>query len=314
MSALRSATEIRRPRSAWLRSASPAFLLVANANASGLDGHREIVEGVGLLLRLQGGRVETVVTASIDELASLLDVEDGSRRVVLLGGDGTLHAVANLPGRKPELALLPAGGANNVARSLGIPTELRAASELAVHGSARPLDLIAATSGERRYLAVEGVSVGFHALARARYRSANSADLAAGLAAGLTALARFRPISVAIESDGAAEVRTIGQLFAANLPLYGPGLRVAPDADPTDGLLDLVAIEVAGRPALVAMLARLRHGTHLGRAGVRTWRARRVRIATGGRSPVIADATNLGPGPVELSVEQAAVTVVVPPR
>ncbi len=304
---------LRQARAPRLRLASPPLLLVANGNASGLGGRKDLVDGAVRLLRLSGASVEARVTASVDELAAAVSAL-GERRLVLLGGDGTLHAVANLPGPKREVALLPAGRANNVARSLRIPTDLGAAAALAANGRPRPLDLIVAESRERRSLAVEGVSVGFHALARARYHSQNSADVAAGVTAGLGALARFRPLCVAIESDGAVEVTRLAQLFVANLPLYGFGLRVAPDADPADGLLDLVAIETPGRPALLAMLARLRRGTHLGRPGVRTWRAERVRIATGGRSPVIADSTNLGPGPVELAAVPAALDVVVPVR
>ncbi len=298
---------IRRPRSAEAES-----LLVANANASGLGGRRELVDQVGHALRLSGARVETRITASIDELVSLVDDEDGSRRLALLGGDGTLHAVANLRGPKREVALLPAGRANNVARSLGIPTDLRAAAEVAVRGSVRSLDLIAAESDGQRYLAVEGVSVGFLALARARYRAPNSADLLAGATAGLATLARFRPLCLGLESDGVAEVTKLNQLFVANLPLYGFGLEVAPHADPADGLLDVVAIDGTGRLALPMMLGRLRRGTHLARPGVRAWQARRVRIATRGRSPVIADSTNLGSGPVDLSVVPAALDLVVP--
>ena len=293
--------------------AASRLLLVANANASGLAGRRELVDGASWLLRRLGARVETRLTTSIDELSALVH-EDGGRRLVLLGGDGTLHALANLGGPRPEVALLPAGRANNVARSLGIPTDLRAATALAVGGSSRPLDLIAVENGDARYLAVEGVSVGFHALARAGYRGTNSADLVAGAAAGLGTLARFRPLCFAIESDGAAEVATLSQLFVANLPLYSFGLRVAPAADPADGLLDLVAIEAMSRASLVATMVRLRRGTHLGQPGVRTWRASRVRISTGGRSPVVGDSTVLGPGSVELTVEREALSLVAPSR
>lgn len=121
------------------------------------------------------------------------------RELALVGGDGTVHAAANLAGPLPELALIPAGSANNIARGVGIPTDARAAAEVAVNGVARPLDLIEARTDDRRYLAVEGVSDGFLALARARYRSRNSADVSAALASGLAALARFRPVCVALE-------------------------------------------------------------------------------------------------------------------
>jgi diacylglycerol kinase (ATP) len=312
MSVAPAALDLHRPRRIGPRSAEADLLLVANANASGLGGRRALVDQVGSLLSLDGARVETRITRSIEEVEELLHDEGNARRLVLLGGDGTLHAIANVPGPKYEVALLPAGRANNVARSLGIPTDLRTAAQAAIRGRTQRLDLIAAESDGRRYLAVEGVSVGFLALARARYRGANSADIVAGAAAGLAALARFRPLCIGIDADGSAEVTKLGQLFVANLPRYGFGLKVAPQADPADGLLDLVTIDVAVRAALPAMLARLRRGTHLGRPGVRTRRVRRVRIATGGRSPVIADSTNLGTGTVELSVVPAALDLVVP--
>ena len=72
----------------------------------------------------------------------------------------------------PELAILPAGRANNIARALGIPLDLEAAAELAIEGRARGIDLISATTATQSYLAVEGVSVGFHALARTSYQRA----------------------------------------------------------------------------------------------------------------------------------------------
>jgi diacylglycerol kinase (ATP) len=294
-----------RPR---LRSLAPHVLLVANANASGLTRHPELVDGSARLLRDAGARVETRLTATLEELADALAA--AGRRVVLLGGDGSLHAAANTPGPKPELALMPAGGANNVARSLGIPTDLAAAARLATEGAPRPLDLIAARTATRRYLAVEGVSVGFHALARTQYRAPNSADTSAGLKAGVSALARFHPLTVGLEIDGAFEVLRIGQLFVANTPLFGPRLVVAPGADPADGRLDVVTIEDAGRAALLRLVPHLRRGTHLGRKGVRHVTATRIRIATGGRSPVIADTTDLGSATVDLSIQPAALAVV----
>jgi diacylglycerol kinase (ATP) len=282
--------------------------MVANANASGIVRHPEVVDGARRLLRSTGARVDVHLTSTIDELGELLS--EAGRRVVLLGGDGSLHAAANLPGPKPELALLPAGRANNVARSLGVPTDLSAAARLAVAGATRPLDLIAARTATRRYLVVEGVSAGFHALARADYHGSNSSDVGAAVRAGIGAVARFKPLVVGLEVDGEFQVLRIGQLFAANLPLFGPGLHVAPGADPADGLIDVVAIDVAGRRSLIPLASRLRRGDHLGRPGVTRVSARKIRIATGGRSPIIADTTNLGSGTVELTVLPSALEIV----
>jgi diacylglycerol kinase (ATP) len=263
------------------------------------------------LLGLRGVRVETHLTETLGELAAAWPAFH-ERRVVLLGGDGTLHSAANLPLGPPELAILPAGRANNIARALGIPLDLRAAVELATEGRPRLLDLISVTSGERSYLAVEGVSVGLHALARAGYKAPNSADLGAALRSAMRALRAFDGVTLCVSSDGVPELLTVGQLFVANLPLFAFGLRVAPLGRFDDGLLDVVGIPWEGRAHIVSTLARLRRGTHVGRPGTRTWTAGRIRIATGGRSPVIADTTDLGTGPVTLAVEPAALALVAP--
>jgi diacylglycerol kinase (ATP) len=285
----------------------PNVLLLANGNASGLIGHLEAIEHAAYLLRSWGARVEAKRTASADELEHLVSEEE--RRIVLLGGDGTLHAVANVCGHKPEVALLPLGRANNMARALGVPLDLDAAAGLAVEGRPLGVDGISVRAPGRSMIALEGVSAGFHAQARARYRGVNSADTAAGVAAALRAFARFQPVSVALEVDGDLELRRLGQLFVVNFPLFGPRLPVAPTADPSDGILELVELDSGGRISLARQFARLRRGTHLGRDSVRVRRTRRVRIATDG--PVVADTTILG-GPVELAVQPRTIRVVTP--
>ena len=81
-----------------------------------------------------------------------------------------------------------------------------------------------------------------------------------------------------------------------------------PGADPRDGLLDVVTID-GGRRALLGLAPRLRRGTHLGRPGVTHTRAGTIKIATGGRSPVIADTTNVG-DTVQLSIAPHALDIV----
>jgi diacylglycerol kinase (ATP) len=288
------------------------LLLVANANASGLTGNRAVVDAAAAALRAFGARVETRLTRSARELDELVSEEE--RRVVLFGGDGTLHAVANIQGHKPEIALLPRGRANNIARALGVPLDLRAAARLAVQGIAHPLDGIAVKAPDLSMTALEGVSVGFHAQARARYHGVNSADTAAGAAAALSAFAHFEPISVALEIDGELEVRRLGQLFVLNFPFFGPRLPVARGADPGDGALEVVELEAGGRSGLAVELARLRRGTHLGHHGARIRTASRIRIATGGQSPIVADTTVIARGPVELAVRPRTIRVVGPGR
>jgi diacylglycerol kinase family enzyme len=292
-------------------AATRDVVLLANANASGLARQPHALELARSAMRERGARVEIQRTASLQELEATWP-ELAGRRVVLVGGDGTLHAAANLAGPQPELAILPAGRANNVARSLGVPLDLGAAARLAVDGKARSLDVIAAETAGATYYAVEGVSVGIHARARALYDAPNSADTWAGIRSAVAGVRGFDGMTISVSSDGSCELLSIGQLFVANFPRYGPGLQVAPAARPDDGVLDLVTLGWTGGASLLPMLARLRRGTHLRRPGTRSWTARKVRIATRGASPIIADTTVLGTGPVTLTVVPSALAVVAP--
>lgn len=300
-----SATPLRRLPS--LRGA--ALMVVVNPHASAVGpGVAARVEAV---LARRGVRARTLVTEAASEWIEALD-GDLDRRVVLVGGDGTIHDAVNAAADLPELALVPAGTANNVARSVGIPLDAEAAACLAVEGRPRPIDLIRATTPVGRRVVVEGLSVGYLAEARVRYRGENSAAVAAAVEAGAIALARFHPLHVRVRRGGVVDDLELAQLFVANLPRYAFGLHVAPDADLTDGLLDLVAIECRGRRDLLPMLGRLRHAAELRRPEAHHWRAERVRIETHGTSPVVADSYELAPGPVDVSVLPRALALVRP--
>lgn len=265
----------RRRERRYRRRRAQAPLVVVNGLASGTDDRERVLAEVAA--ELPGAAVR--VTASLEQLHAALD---GRSRVILVGGDGSLHAALNAPLRVlPELALVPAGRANNVARAIGIPTALGPALALAAAGRARPLDALRVETAGPALWAVEGVSAGLQADARSRYRADNSGDLIQGAAVLAVALARFRPPEARITVDGVERhAGAVAQVFASNLPYFGFGFHVSPGADPRDGLLDLVAFEPRGRAAMLRELARVRRGAHLGDPGV--WRLRVV--APGGRS------------------------------
>ena len=260
-----------------------------------------------------GAQAETVVTKSEEELWSELRraLSQGSR-VVLVGGDGSLHAAANAPLRRlPELALVPAGRANNIARALGIPVERGAALALAASGRARPLDALRVVTPDRLIYALEAVSAGFQAEARSAYDSDNSADLRQGLAAFVRALVRYRPYASAVLlSGGVLRSRSTAQLFFSNLPYFGFGFEVDPGADPGDGRFNAIAIEARSRRRLLWLLGASRRGRHIGRRGVRRLSARFARVME--PLPLVADSVPLGVTTATVTVEPARLRVAAP--
>jgi diacylglycerol kinase (ATP) len=238
----------------------------------------------------------------------------GSRRVVLVGGDGSLHSAANAPLEQlPELALVPAGRANNVARALGIPTDRLGAVAVAADAPARRLDALLVETPERRLYAVEAVSAGFHAAARAGYGGENSADLRQGVQALARAVVHYAPYEVRSRVDhvplGSGEA---AQLFVSNFPYFGFGFRIAPGADPRDGRLEAILIEARGRAALLRLLRAAYRGHHIGRPGVRLVTGRRAELTA--PLPLVADATPLGTTTATVTVAAGRLRVAEPVR
>lgn len=275
-----------------------SLLMIVNRHASGLESEAGWLDEVARFLRAERVDVAMHMTDTVEEMAALLPTR--CDRVVLVGGDGTLHAYANLPPPLGPVALIPAGGANNVARSLGIPVDPLGAAAVAARGRVRDLDVLRVRSPRHERIVVEGVSIGFHASARDGYDGENSSDRLAAIRAGVAALRRLRPLRVTIADADRTVRASISQLFVANMPLYGPALEVAPQASPADGLLDVVAIESLSRAELLAMAVRLRRGTQMPDPRVHAWRSPRVRLATSRPCAVIADAYGVGPGPIEV--------------
>ncbi len=301
------------PRNPWESSKAGALLVAVNRNASGLEEPEKTGRELVAVLEELGAGASAVVTQSEPELWDVLrSAEALDQRVVLVGGDGTVHAAANAPLRRlPELALVPTGRANNVARALGIPTSRGAALAVAAEAAARPIDALRVATPDRFVYAVEAVSAGFHAEARAGYEAENSADLIQGLRALARAVRRYRPYAASVDL-GAAGMRSpdAAQIFVSNLPYFGFGFEVDPGADPSDGRLEAILIEARGRRRLLRLLAAARRGRHIGRRGVRRESASRARLTE--PLPLVADAVPLGVTTATVSVEPARLRVASP--
>src|SRR5215207_1614863 len=291
-------------------SRAARLILVVNGRASGIEDPERAADELLAVLEELGADAESAVTYSEQQLWDVLGFASASGwRVVLVGGDGTLHAAANAPlARLPELALIPAGRANNIARALGIPTDRMRALAVAASAPTTPLDALRVATPDRFIYALEAVSAGFQAEARADYRAENSADLRQGLRALARAVRRFRPYGASVRVDGELIRSTsAAQLFFSNLPFFGFGFEVAPGADPADGRFEAILLEARGRTRLLRLLAATRRGRHIGRRGVSRRRASRVQLTE--PLPLVADAVPLGRTTATVSVERGRMRV-----
>lgn len=235
----------------------------------------------------------------------------GAARLVLAGGDGTLHEGINGADRSvTEVAAVPIGTGNDFARAAKLSRRLDEAIAFALEGAAMPTDL--GVCGGRAFLNVAGC--GFDAEVARRINSGYRLlrGTAAYLAAVVQALADLRPSNLRIEIDGEArEVR--GLLCAvANGTSYGGGMRIAPEARFDDGLLDVVVVGDVGRLEFAAQFPRVFRGTHLGHPKVWQGRGRRVRIEASPPVGVLLDGEDGGETPAQFAVVPSALRFVRP--
>jgi YegS/Rv2252/BmrU family lipid kinase len=183
------------------------------------------------------------------ELAGEVDV------LVVFGGDGTVHEVANglpLPAGAdgPLVALLPAGTGNDLARALGLPPDPVAAARALAGGRPRPVDML--DCGPRR--AANGVNAGFAAAAtdvlsrRVKRALGPAAYVAGAVRAGL------RPPTwpARVEVDGRVVDGEALAVVVGNGGSFGGGRWLLPDADVGDGLLDVLVVPAAASRAKLA--------------------------------------------------------------
>lgn len=314
--------------------------------SSGAGRGRAVGDAAVSRLRGLGHEVETVLApdaATAEQRARDLVAATGAERIdalVVVGGDGVVHLGVNVvAGTRVPLGVIPAGTGNDMARAWGLPSDPVAATDTvdacARLGSVRDVDAIRVEAiadeasapsvaeqpvGSSRWVA--GVTaLGFDAVVNER---ANGWRWPRGAARYNLAIARelplFRPVPYRLLLDG-QEWRTEGLLVAvANTTSYGGGMRIAPDASPHDGLLDVVVVTPVSLPRFVRLFPRVYDGTHVDIDAVEVRRAAvvEVHVDQAGRFPrrIVAygDGERLGPLPRRLSAVGGAVAVLSPSR
>ena len=118
------------------------LLVITNA-ADGSAPQDAVDAAVGTLS--ERADVQVVATTSPEDCDAAV-ARRGSRRVVVCGGDGSVHFIVTALHRAGELGdpigLIPLGTGNDLARALGLPLDPRAAAKVVLDGSARQLDLL----------------------------------------------------------------------------------------------------------------------------------------------------------------------------
>ena len=235
-----------------------------------------------------------IASDSIARSRAMLQCLPAGTRVVLIGGDGTLHHMLPvLLAQRFPLGLVPLGGGNDVARALGLHgMDWPEALALAIDGPVSAMDTGELVSARHRVPFISSLAVGFDAAVGQRAQDAPHwlRGLPRYLWATLAEVVGLRNWSMRVTVDG--ELRHQGRALLAsslNTPTYGCGMPATPRARVDDGRLNLLVAGRFGRLATLLMLPRLLRGAHLGHPRIGSLPFKRLHIEARGNVPIAAD-------------------------
>jgi len=283
-----------------------------------LSGHGAAVAASRLAIaRLQHRGVEVIeiVGENAEDARYLVAaaVEKGTDAVVVTGGDGVIsNALQVLAGTDVPLGIIPAGTGNDHAREFGIPTkDPEAAADVVVDGWTKTIDLgrIRCRNEVDKWFGTVAAT-GFDSLVTDR---ANRMTWPHGrlryYVAMFAELSQLRPLPFRLVLDGTREIEADLTLTAfGNTRSYGGGMLICPNADPSDGLLDITMVASGSRTRLVRFFPTAIKGTHVALDEVTTARAKTVSVECPGIN-VYADGDFACPLPAEISAVPAALRI-----
>lgn len=305
---------------------SMATLLVVNPrSADGSTG--ALWPRIARTLEQAGVQGEVRFTEGPDHATRLVreGLAAGPRRVVVVGGDGTVNEAINgffdLDGQpvqpEAELAVLCRGTGCDFVKSLRIPRLEPLAIERIAQGTTRPIDV-----GRVRYTDARGqdavryfcniaeAGLGGAVVDRVNRSSKRLGGFLTFLGSTLLTFATYRntPMTLTID-DLPAEQLLASNVVIGNGRYFGGGMCILPEAALDDGRFDVLVMGDLDRLELFANIAKVYQGTHLSHPKLRHLRASRVRIDS--PEPLLLDVDGEQPGvtPAEFTLLPGALKV-----
>jgi diacylglycerol kinase (ATP) len=291
-------------------------LLIANPAAGG--GRNPVLPRLQAALRARGLDHDLVLTAHAGHATGLAReaVDAGRRYLVAVGGDGTVHEVANGmvdasagTARRADLVLgvVGAGSGCDLVRTFGLDRAPEVVADHLVSDHILPIDLgrlrLTGPDGRERVVVFANVAeAGFGgSVVQVSARLPARLGPARYAAAIVAAWGRFRRRETTVTVDGGTVTEPVCNVVIANGQFFGGGLHVAPRALPTDGRFNVQSW--GGTVTDVIRATRLlRTGSHLQRDDVREWQSTTVMIDAPQPLVVEADGEVLGVTPVTADV------------
>ncbi len=238
---------------------------------------RRLASSIAAEFSSHGIEIELIESAAIGDLERSVFrlATGGAEKIIVAGGDGSVHEAANgilASGTNASLGIVPVGTGNDFAKSISTPLDWRESSSLLARRirSSEPHRLVDAGRMNSRFF-VNGAGIGFDAKIN---RIAQKYDWPIGDLVYLFAV--FEGLWDGVITPDVhmryGDVEYRGPITLANIsngPWVGGMFHIAPMADIEDGHFDLIIADPMSRRRILSLLPKLIRGKHIGQKGIR---------------------------------------------
>jgi YegS/Rv2252/BmrU family lipid kinase len=218
-----------------------------------------------------------------------------------------------------ELAVIPRGTGVDFGRTYSIPAKLEDAIEVALHGKTREIDAgraaFRAWSGEAAeawFVNAAGVGMSGAIAKRTNESSKALGGKVSYLWSTLAVFARWRNTEVRVSVDDEIRSGRMHEVIVANGRYLGGGMMLCPEAEPDDGLFDVLLIGDITKGDLVRTMPKIYRGTHLPHPKAELLRGSTVSVDSEGQLPIQLDGEQPGTTPVRFELVRRALRLRVP--
>jgi YegS/Rv2252/BmrU family lipid kinase len=301
------------------------WLVIVNPNAGNGKGEKDW-DTISSLLKKEGlpfvvkftERKGHAITFTLEGIAS------GYRKIITVGGDGTLNEVVNgafrnktCPPDSISLALIPVGTGNDWGRMFGIPLDYEKAISIIGENKQMLHDVglvsfFDGTEKKNRYF-INIAGLGFESVVVRRtniQKDKGRSGKAIYFYNLLMSLLSYKNTKAEIIIDGEKSHADVFSINVGNGRFCGGGMRQTPNALPDDGLLDVTIINGMGKFEIIRNLKILYDGTILNHPKIDGYKCKNIKVSSDSIIYTEADGESLGHTPAEFSIIPAAINIV----
>jgi YegS/Rv2252/BmrU family lipid kinase len=271
-------------------TAALTTLIILNPHAASGQAGRMWTDLEPLLWR-ELGELVVVVTQRPEDVAPHLNTayDAGIRRVIAIGGDGTNHSLVNAllqinaahaDRERMVYGNLPVGTGRDWARGIGMPTrDLGAAARWIAQATPTALDVGQLVLDDHTEFFLNIASAGLGGEVTARVNRTPRRRPWTFLASTIASILTYQPPVLRVSLDGQPwQEQRAFILAVANGTTFGHGMKIAPNALPTDGLFDVLLVKAVQKLEILRALRRVYDGSHLTHPAVLHARASTVTV------------------------------------